>query len=38
VSFDQHRAGQAQQRLGVGEHPDYIGALLDLLIWNGAVK
>jgi hypothetical protein len=38
VRLDQDRPGQPQQRLGVGEHPDHIGAALDLLIWNGAVK
>ena len=38
MSFDQHGPGQSQQRLGVGEDPDHVGAAFDLLIWNGAVK
>jgi hypothetical protein len=32
VGLDQHRAGQAQQRGGVGEDADDIGAALDLLV------
>jgi len=32
MGFDQHRAGQPQQRLRVGEHPDNVGAALDLLV------
>jgi hypothetical protein len=34
----QHGPGQPQQRLGVGEHPNHIGATFDLLMWNGFVK
>ena len=32
VLLDQDRAGQAQQRGGVGEHTDDVGAAFDLLI------
>jgi hypothetical protein len=32
VGFDQHRAGQPEQGLGVREDPDDVGALLDLFV------
>jgi hypothetical protein len=32
VRFHQHGARQAQERLGVGEHPDRVGAAFDFLV------
>jgi hypothetical protein len=32
VGFDEHGAGQAQQRVGVGEHADDVGAAFDFLV------
>jgi hypothetical protein len=32
VGFDEYRPGQPQQRLGIGEDPDHVGAALISLL------
>jgi hypothetical protein len=38
VHVDQHRADEPDDGGWIGEDPDYAGAALDLLMWNGLVK